>query len=577
MTSSALMAAHIRVPGSVSGGIIDRELEKEYESTPLDPHKEPPSIDIEFPEEELSISETETVDIDKIQVRGNQLISDQKINKVVKRYERRSLSMKEITLLCREIQKLYLDKGYFLIRVFPPVQTITDGHLLIEVLEVTVGAIQIEGNKHYKDTFIQKYLGRFQGKCPKYNDLIRQVMLLNDYSDLNVGVVFHRGQVPGTTDMIVKVHDTLPVHWYTDYNNYGPGSISSHRAGTKVEVGNALLQGDELTLVGVMGFPYKSLQFIDGIYTLPLNANGTSMELAALHSNYRVKHLQPLDMHGETIDFTVGLSQAMQRTTTLNSTLFAAFDYLDVRSFSKNLVNGQRLSPTDDFLRTLTLGGKFDNLDGWKGRNFASLELVVGIPSFLDGLKAKDSDCSRHGAGGRFGYLNGTYQRLQPMPWHWMLFLNFQGQAAFCKLPVSEDFYIGGISTVRGFPMAAAVGDSGLCLNIEGRIPVLKKTKLPWSKKKTWGDLLQLVTFIDHGEVYVLGEKGIIEGAKTTPQNAQQVIYQPDSVFMTSVGVGARLFLPLGIDVNVDWGFPLSDRNKTSDSIFYLKISKKIL
>ena len=541
-----IMAGPLPVP-SASGGIIDRQLESEYEVKPLDPHKAAPDIDVQLPEEELALPDGEKIDVKKIEIEGNSIISEHLLLKIAARYQGTQMSMRDIQILCREIQQLYVEKGYFLVRVFPPVQVIKEGQLKIDVLEVKIGAIQIEGNKHYTEKFIRKFFSKFQGHCIRYNDLVKKILLLNEFSDLNAGVAFQKGQVPGTTDMIVRVIDGRPIHFYADYNNYGSSVTALKRSGARAEFGNALVEGDNLTLIGVMGIPYKNLQFIDGIYTLPLNANGTSMEFAALHSNFHVNRLEPLHLRGDTLDVTVEISQAMKRTRSMSTSVFASFDYLDVRNYERHHLK------TNDALRILTVGGKFDSLDGLRGRNFGFLELSIGIPSFLDGLKPVDSLCSRKDAGGRFGFISASYQRLQPMPWHWTLFLNFQGQLAFCRLPISQEFYIGGITTVRGFTV-----------NVEGRIPApfFRNSRVPWSKSK-WGDVFQLVTFVDHGEVYVISGHGVVG--------------QTGKVYMTSTGVGARIFAPWGIDVNLDWGFPLSHQERSSDSIFYIKVSKRFL
>lgn len=551
------MAAPLLVP-SASGGIIDRQLESEYEVKPLDPHKAAPDIDVELPEEELAVPDGEKIEVKRIEIAGNSIISEHLLLKVAARYQGAQMSMRDIQILCREIQQLYVEKGYFLVRVFPPVQVVKEGVLKITVLEVTIGAIQIEGNKHYTAKFIRKFFSKFEGRCIQYNDLVKKILLLNEFSDLNAGVAFQKGQVPGTTDMIVRVIDGRPLHFYADYNNYGSSVTALKRTGARAEFGNTLIDGDGLTLIGVMGFPYKNLQFIDAIYTLPLNANGTSMEFAALHSNFHVNRLEPLHLKGDTLDVTVGISQAMKRTRRMSTTLFANFDYLDVRNYQQHHLS------SNDALRILSMGGKFDSLDGLRGRNFGFLELSIGIPSFLEGLKPVDSLCSRKDAGGRFGFMSASYQRLQPMPWHWTLFLNFQGQLAFCRLPISQEFYIGGITTVRGFPNASALGDSGFAVNVEGRIPApfFRSSKMPWSRKK-WGDVFHLITFVDHGEVYVISGHGVVG--------------QTGRVYMTSVGVGARIFAPWGIDVNLDWGFPLSHQERSSDSIFYMKVSKRFL
>ncbi len=551
------MAAPLPVPRA-SGGIIDREIESQYEAQPIEPEKEVPDIEVELPEEQLSFPDDETVEIKKIEIVGNTLISESKLEKVISKYENTEMSMKDIQRLCKEIQKLYAKEGYFLVRVFPPVQTIRHGELKIEVLEVTIGSIFIEGNEHYDSKFVRKYFEKFEGHCVHYDDLMKKLLLLNEYSDLRVGVVFQKGETPGTTDMIVRVDDGRPLHLYADYNNYGSSVTSLWRVGSRAELGNLVLNGDQLNLIGVIGIPPRQLEFLDAIYNVPLNANGTKMEFATLYSHFHVDRLDELRLKGNSLVVTIKLQQAMIRTKSFSSDMYAFFDYMDIRNYEKG-----EIASTDD-LRVLTGGWKFNNLDRWKGRNFGSIQASFGIPGFLDGLSAVDPNSSRPDTGGRFIFVEAQYQRLQKMPWHWFLYLNFEGQYSFYKLPISEEFYIGGITTVRGYPMATALGDSGFFSNIEARIPnpIFGSRKIgKWDK--TWSEVLQWIAFVDYGQVYVKGGKGVVG--------------QSGHVCLASAGIGARIFGPWNIDVNLDWGFPLKDQRKPSESIFYVKVSKRFL
>ena len=63
-------------------------------------------------------------------------------------------------------------------------------------------------------------------------------------------------------------------------------------------------------------------------------------------------------------------------------------------------------------------------------------------------------------------------------------------QYAFNKLPLPEQIYIGGIDNVRGYQLAAGIGDHGLFATIELRVPppFLRAHKIPWTDT-TWNSL----------------------------------------------------------------------------------------
>ena len=76
--------------------------------------------------------------------------------------------------------------------------------------------------------------------------------------------------------------------------------------------------------------------------------------------------------------------------------------------------------------------------------------------------------------------------------------------------------------------------------------------------------ILQFVSFIDHGESFEYGNS---------------INEQTNRAFLTSVGVGARIFGPWNFNCSMDVGFPLTNRKEygKQDAIFYFKLGLKII
>jgi len=550
-------AEPLRVPSS-SGGIIDKELEEQYEKEEVPLEKRVPSVEIEPPQEEMRMPGAKKVLINKIVVEGNTRLSNKKLSKILSRYEETEMSIYDIKELCRKLQEEYADQGHFLVKVYAPEQEVIRHVLYIEVLEASLGKIEVIGNKHYTEKFILSYFKKYIGSNPNYHDLMRSLFLVNENSDLHVGAVFTKGTEPGTVDMVLQVEDADPFHMSFDVNNYGSNVTTKNRSGLRTDVGNVLQDGDMLSMIGVVGYPPKRLRFVDAIYTTPLNRSGSNLEFSFLFSDFQVPQIKALHIHGTTQVSGIKFSQALQRTKKLNTDIYTGFEYKQIRNFARHEVSAY------DKLREVSLGCKVDYLDSVKGHNIADIAVFYGIPNLLGGLHAVDPLCSRKGAGGRFVYIDGNYQRIQPLSDYCSMLVNFQGQLSFYKLPVSEEFYIGGINTVRGYPLATALGDSGFCANLEFRVPPFfcKSSKVPFTNKQ-WKDVIQLVGFVDHGEVFVYGG-GISD--------------QANRLYLTSAGLGARVFGPYGINCSLDVGFPLVDRKqKTQDAIFYFRVNMRFL
>ncbi len=179
----------------------------------------------------------------------------------------------------------------------------------------------------------------------------------------------------------------------------------------------------------------------------------------------------------------------------------------------------------------------------------------------MNGSSPVDDDCSRRGAGGTFSIINLDYRRMQELLRDFFWILNFSGQFSFNKLPVPEQFYIGGMDTVRGYPLASALGDSGYYANFELRIPPPWKNTRPFRGKKKLKDYLQFVAFVDSGAVMLKSDEFPLHKGYAS---------------MVSSGVGVRVYGPWHLDFSYDIGFPLNNTHKQHWYHWYWKINWSI-
>lgn len=534
-------------PPVPSAGVVERELEKEYEAKPLEPEKQVPSIQIEMPKERLHFVSHKKVFIRSLVVEGNESISTERIQKWVHGYMNRELTIQEIYDLCDVIDKKYAEEGYFLARAYPPPQNIENDTLRIAILEGKLGNVKVVGNKHYKESYIRSYFTSLQGKPLKYNQFLRALSLINENSDLSAGAVFEKGKELGFADVIVRVEDKRPMHLYLNGNNYGRDLTTNARVGGRFDYGNALFQGDTFSVAQVVGFPVNALYFTDVIYNVPINRNGTSLEGSFLYSQFKIEELTRLHLKGRSEIATLKVNQVLTRTPTLSIDFFSYFDYKQIKNFALGR------STSYDKLRVLTVGSVFDHFGPFQGRDYLTLRFAAGIPNLLGGLKAVDHTSSRPGAGGRFFIFNIDYDRIQPLPKDCYFYFHGSGQLTPNKLTLPEQIYIGGSDTVRGFPLAVALGDNGYYVNFEFRVPPpFVGEKKFFRTKKKWKDLFQFDAFLDNGGTFLISGK-------------DQVLW--------GTGVGLRIHGPYTLSLSVDVGFPLNHRKLTNDAFYYLKIT----
>lgn len=562
----------VSTPPPPPAGIVERQIEAEYEAKEIDPEKEIPLLEIDIPDKCLDLGGL-SVEVKKVLFMGNNALSSKKLEKAATPFLNRELSMQDLTNLCVAIRAMYAKNGYFLARAYLPEQEIKNGILTVGVLEGKLGNVTVVGNKHYSEKFILGYFKKLQGEAINYDDFLKTLLLLDDNSDLDVGAVFKKGSDFGTADVIVRVEDKRPLHVFIDHNNYGSLHTSRNRSGGRLDLGSLFMYGDTLSIAEVLGSPISSLDFTDVIYKFPINTYGSFLEFSYLLANFKTSHFDNMRFEGRSHIAGTKFTQAIARTRRLNYDVFTSFDYKQIKNLSKVGVT------SFDKLRVLALGMNFDYIDGWKGRNLFTLSGAVGIPDLLGGNKAVDPESSRRDAGGRFVKFNGGVKRIQQMPKDFFFLLNGVGQFSFNKLPLPEQIYIGGVDTVRGYKLAVGLGDHGFYANVELRVPppFIRKTKIPLSKK-TWGEFLHFVGFLDHGQTFSIGEDVIREAVETSRGKERKAgVRQDGRAILTAVGAGFRIYGPWKFEFSLDAGYPLTDRHRSSDTITYFKVSWQIL
>lgn len=544
---SASLAAHLPPPPAPGAGVIEREIEKEYEASPLETAPAAPQVVIDIPEERLQVPSGKRVFLDAIVLQGADVLDNAAIVSRLEGDLHRELSLEEIYAICGQIEKIYAEKGYFLARVYPPPQDIDKGVLQLSVLEGKIGSIRVEGEKHYSEAFLLGYFKRLIGKPLRYKEFVRALLLANDNRDLFVSSIFEKGKTVGTADLILRVEDKKPWHLYLNANDYGRPLTTNTRVGGRLDGGNVVTNGDQFSWVEVMGCPPEAMLFSDFVYSLPLNYRGSRLEAAYLTSRFKILKLPSLHLHGTSDIATVKFSQALMRKKGLQSDLFSYFDYKQVENFALHHQS------SFDKLRVVTLGASFDYSSARARRDYLVVKGSAGIPNFLDGLSSVDSSCSTPGAGGRFVYLSADFDHFQSLWKELFLHLRASGQFSFYKLPQTEQFYIGGADTVRGFPLASALGDSGYVGSGELSFPppFLSKKNF-FSTQKSWSEVLQFVAFLDYGEVFYHGGSSMSE---------------------LGTGVGVRIRGPWHLNASFDAGFPLNHRDRFKDLYYYVKIT----
>ena len=118
------------------------------------------------------------------------------------------------------LEKAYQDKGYQTVSVQVPQQTATRGIVVLQVSEQPVGRLRVRGSRYFSPQKIKEGAPSLaEGSVPKFSDVTRDIIALNQLPDRRITPGLRAGFEPGTVDVDLTVKDTLPLHGSLELNN----------------------------------------------------------------------------------------------------------------------------------------------------------------------------------------------------------------------------------------------------------------------------------------------------------------------------------------------------------------------
>jgi hemolysin activation/secretion protein len=530
----------------------DRFLQPLPQPSP-EPPQVPPTVAPQPPSPVPPTLPNAAIEVQKIQVVGSTILSQDEINALVKPLEGRSATLEELKQIADKITEIYLNRGYITSRAVLPPQTITAGVVQIQVIEGKLTRIEIEGTKRLHPSYIRSRI-RLGARMPLSTASLEDQLRLLRVDPLfsNVEASLRAGDKEGESILIVRVSEANPFQPSFSIDNYSPPSVGSERVGVSLRHRNITGNGDELGAAY-----YRSIgdsDVFDFSYRLPLNAmNGTLQLRAAPNRNSIVQpaSIKSLDISGKSHLFEISYRQPLRRTPIEEFALSAGFTYQTGRTFfageprSFGIPDEARGVTTTS---TIKLGQDYIRRDpqgAWAVRS----QFTIGT-SLFDANQYEGSEPD-----GQFFSWLGQVQRVQRLNDKHLLILQSDLQLSADSLLPSQQFVIGGGQSLRGYRQNARSGDNGFRVSIEDRITL--------QRDASGNPKLQLAPFLEAGTVW---------NAANNPNNK----FLPNQRFLAGVGLGV-IWEPIPrLNLRVDYAIPLvriSDRgDNLQDKGIYFNI-----
>jgi hemolysin activation/secretion protein len=485
-----------------------------------------------------------------IKVQGNTVFSDGVLAPIVDVGEGLDMTLGILNLYSQELRAHYLSRGYFLAKTFVPKQEIVDGVVKIVIEEGKIGNIKVTGNETIPSEDILKRFKKFsKERIPNEKTLESVLLELNDITGVQAKSLVKPGAIPGTSDLEIVITEPLPYTFALDGDNFGSEFTGRNRFGVTATAGNVLRLADQLSFRGVESD--EDQKTFQAAYSIPVNDNGGTIGFSYTFSEQTLGlDLAALNAGGETNIGSLELVQPLYRSRKGIIKARAGFDY---RKFKNFLLNQ---TTSEDELVGGFLGISGNYKDEFQGHSYFDVSLHRGFNETNENRAL----ASRVRGEGDVTVGAYSFSRTQNAGfWDSYFVLKSLGQIASARALAPDLFYLGGFSSIRGYPLADQSGDQGISGTLEYVVPVPGVVNF-LGELYNLRNYVSVFGFVDHGKAIVLNNQ---------PGESDASI--------TGAGGGLRMALPQDgafpfIGVNASYGLPVRgpDPSDRSNGIWYV-------
>lgn len=392
------------------------------------------------------------------------------------------------------LMRLYRDAGYFAATVYVPPQDIDNGVLRLDVYE---GALEKDGieidnrGQNVRSDVVGEILAHhLAGKYPIHrDDYERALLITEDLPGIHTASLLYPGERVGAARLRTRVEDTPSWSGNVDVDNFGNEHTGRWRLGTTLYWNSPSGAGDQAVARLVTAGSGSNYAYLT--YLRPISPSGTRIGASADILSYRINSIANLgDAEGKASDFQLYLTHPLIRSRHSNLHFRGQLSHLKLDDSNDLNVDSHRT------VNSLTLSIDGDEDHDWlaNGITLYRAALTFGHTEVNGNSAFRTIDQAGADIEGDFARLNVLVSRLQHISGPWSVFAQLRGQLASGNLDSSQQFYLGGPTSVAGYPVGEVGGDEGAELHTEVRYVI---------DAPPWGGQLQASLFYQLGHIRV--------------------------------------------------------------------------
>ena len=435
---------------------------------------------------------TVTFTLKQVQTDPSEILTEEEIKKITDQYTGKTVSLQDLYDMTDAINAVYEKKGYSVCKAYLPPQRIHEGMVHVGLLEGKTGNVVINGLRHTRKGYVANRIKLEPGKVANTDALTDRLQRFNATNDVQLRILVHAGEKPGTTDYEIAAVEPKSNHAVSLYvDNAGYETSGRWREGIFYTMRSVTGQRDALRLSYLRS---KGTNIFGANYSLPVNNLGTMLDFDYGYNTTKITkgNLKSAGVKGRSyaagltlrhpllVDdkrrYEVGLQFLHQNSYTdvssyraLDDTRNTYIPYISFTHYGKSSVLYHKHSIAFT---------KYDNLNN-TGDSYAAYKLDTIYQKQLGGGQMLSAR------------------------------LNAQVASQSKNMSSSDMFYIGGANSVRGYEESFLSGSQGFNASLSWLVPLDKKR------------IFNAFAFFDYGRVF---------GNETTQAALDQTLY--------STGVG---------------------------------------
>ena len=449
-------AQQVTVPPSADPGAVQqRQMEEERRRREAEQSQTPPgeALDtkaLEAPAPKPVVGAVR-FQLREVQFSPSEILSQAELEKVAAEFRGREVSMGDLQQLVGRINAAYRSRKVITAQAVLPPQDITQGIVKIRLVEGHVGQTAVQGNASTRGSFVEHRLGLAPGQLVDLDALEGALVRFNRTNNAQLRASLRPGKEFGTTDFDIAVLEPKRHDLRLMVDDLGNPMTGRTRA-TLAYLNRSLFGWrDELSISDSEAKGQHSRAIG---YGLPVNRWGGRLDLSYNQDKTAIKNgiLAPLNITGESRAWTLSARQPVYMSQRYQLDVLASGQKRD----STNWIDSEFLSNT--VTRDRSLGLEFQ---AFLGANYGLASLTRTFGKATD-VRPISMVIDR-----------GTFRFEHDFGRGLSLGSTLTWQATSARsLPSSEQFFIGGEGSVRGYTQGALSGDTGRLLNLTFRHPL---------------------------------------------------------------------------------------------------------